>query len=504
MSDSKNDPATSGQVGPKTNDGKFREKSNIPLHSERLQQGDSPVGKGAARESRHMEKAAFRAERTGTKLTKATEKRGKQKPPKNPGALKSARRAAQYELYRYAHGKVYQAEHENVGIEAAHKTELAGERVVRGGTRFIKHRNRTRPTRRVQKWEKRDIKAKANLQYRKMAQENPALKKNAVSRFIQKNRTKKQYQKQAQRAAKSGARAAKKTALAAKRAAVLLVKSIISHPAVWLIAGIILLLVIVLQSCMGMMAGLGGGGTGAIEGTAGNADAIYAGFETELQQSIDSMETTNPGYDEYRRNIGPIGHNPAELLGFLLVCDPFPEDEMESVLRSVFDNQYTLTTRELTETRTETVPVQAGEPIGEVVATAYCACEICCGPNANGITASGTTATAGRTIAVDADNPIVPMGTQVLIDDVAYTVEDTGNLAQYGIDFDIFFATHDEALQWGRQTRTAYLAEDGETTETTEVRILEITLTVKPFAEAVAAILTPEQLEQFNSNDYTK
>ncbi len=498
-----NAPATSGQFGPKSG-GKFREKSNVRPPSERLQHGDAPPVGGTDRQARRMERSAYRAERTGAKLEKATEKRNKQKPQKNPGPIKSVRRAAQYELYRYAHGKIHQNERENVGVEAAHRTEMTAERGVRATGRFIKRRNRTRPTRRVQKWTKRDIKAKADLQYRKLAQEHPALKKNAVSRFIQKQRLKKRYQRQAQAAAKKGAKAAKKTAVTTEKIAVSVVKYVAVRPHIWLIAGIVILLIVVLQSCMGMFAGLGGSGAGAVGGTAGSADEIYTRFETELQYSIDTMETAHPGYDEYRRNIGPIAHNSAELLGFLLVCDPFPEAEMENVLRDVFDGQYTLTTREVIETRTETATVQSGEPIGEVRTTAYCACEICCGPYADGITASGTTAAVNRTIAVDAYDPIVPMGTQVFINDVAYTVEDTGNLAANNTDFDIYFATHAEAMAWGRQTVTAYLAEDGEVTTTTEHRVLEITLTVKPFAEAVATRLTPEQLAQFNQYDYTQ
>ena len=56
--------------------------------------------------------------------------------------------------------------------------------------------------------------------------------------------------------------------------------------------------------------------------------------------------------------------------------------------------------------------------------TAYCPCAICCGPYANGITASGKVAAAKHTIAVDAYNPVVPMGTKVIIEGTEYTVED--------------------------------------------------------------------------------
>ena len=36
----------------------------------------------------------------------------------------------------------------------------------------------------------------------------------------------------------------------------------------------------------------------------------YAGLENELQQEIDNIESTHPGYDEYRYDLASIGHNP--------------------------------------------------------------------------------------------------------------------------------------------------------------------------------------------------
>ena len=49
----------------------------------------------------------------------------------------------------------------------------------------------------------------------------------------------------------------------------------------------------------------------------------------------------------------------------------------------------------------------------DYILTAYCSCEKCCGKS-DGITASGTIATPGRTVAVDTTN--IPYGTTVEID----------------------------------------------------------------------------------------
>jgi len=161
-------PATSGQNVPKSGDTKFREKSNVQNPSERLHQGadaSSFADNAKKKQVQRIQKSTYRAERTGAKLETATKKRDNKKPQKAPGVIKSVRRMAQFELYRYAHGKIYQSEHENAGVEAAHRTEIAGERVAGTTKRFIQKRNRTRPARRVQKWTKRDVKAKADLAY---------------------------------------------------------------------------------------------------------------------------------------------------------------------------------------------------------------------------------------------------------------------------------------------------------------------------------------------------
>jgi len=76
--------------------------------------------------------------------------------------------------------------------------------------------------------------------------------------------------------------------------------------------------------------------------------------------------------------------------------------------------------------------------------TAYCACNYCCGKT-DGITASGTKATANRTIAAPST---FAFGTKVVINGITYTVEDRGGAIQ-GNRIDVYMDTHTEALQWG-------------------------------------------------------
>lgn len=86
--------------------------------------------------------------------------------------------------------------------------------------------------------------------------------------------------------------------------------------------------------------------------------------------------------------------------------------------------------------------------LGEFRLTAYCACEKCCGKWADGFTATGTKATAGRTIAVDQD--VIPYGSEVIINGHTYTAEDCGG-AIIGNRIDVYFDSHEEATEFGVQ-----------------------------------------------------
>jgi len=96
-----------------------------------------------------------------------------------------------------------------------------------------------------------------------------------------------------------------------------------------------------------------------------------------------------------------------------------------------------------------------GAYIGKFKITHYCACSKCCGKS-NGITATGTHATAGRTIA--ADPSVLPYGSKVMINGHIYTVEDCGG-GVGGSHIDIFCSSHSEALQKGTYYTDVYWAE---------------------------------------------
>ena len=99
------------------------------------------------------------------------------------------------------------------------------------------------------------------------------------------------------------------------------------------------------------------------------------------------------------------------------------------------------TSRSASMPRTSSTTVIDGETYK---ITAYCSCSKCCGKS-TGRTASGTYATAGRTVAAPAK---FAFGTKLNIGGNIYTVEDRGGAIQ-GNRIDIYVNSHSAALQWG-------------------------------------------------------
>ena len=167
------------------------------------------------RKSRQEQTAAskLRMERRGEKLDAAREKLAKQKPPKKPGAVKHLAHTAGHGVHGFVHGKLYEVEHENVGTEGAHRSELAMESVYRLGRRELRKAIREHPAKVVERAESKHIKATADYYYRKTVEEHPEMQEGgAVSRYLQKQKIKRQYAKQAREAARQTAKAAEGTA----------------------------------------------------------------------------------------------------------------------------------------------------------------------------------------------------------------------------------------------------------------------------------------------------
>ena len=99
---------------------------------------------------------------------------------------------------------------------------------------------------------------------------------------------------------------------------------------------------------------------------------------------------------------------------------------------------------ELPRTAPDT-PIEQTTQIWRV--TAYCPCKLCCGVHSDGITASGAKA-EGKLIAAPRS---IPFGTWIDIKGYGMAeVLDRGGAIK-GRRLDVFFPTHQKALNWGVQ-----------------------------------------------------
>lgn len=331
-----------GQSVPKDGGGKFRMESS----------------------SEQVNRAKFRMEQREAKLDKARGKLVKQKPPRKKSLIRKAAGAAGWTFHGFVHGKIYENEHENVGIEGAHRSELAAEAAGRKLYRYGKRKVREHPTKAAQRAQSKFTKATADYHFRMAAQEHPGLGDNPLSRFWRKHQLKKQYRKQfrkrAQEAAKYGGTAAAKTATVTEKAAAHTVGFVKRHPVGVLLVLACLLIVVLFQSCVSSLAPLGsgaGGGIGATTSAARDedilaAEAAYCDMEAELQAYLDSYES-NHSYDEYHFDLDEIEHDPYVLISILSVLHEgeWTLADVEGTLDDLFDRQYILTERVVTETR---------------------------------------------------------------------------------------------------------------------------------------------------------
>ena len=315
------------------------------------------------RKSRQEQTTAskLRMERRGEKLDTAREKLAKQKPPKKPGAVKRLAHTAGHGVHGFVHGKLYEVEHENVGTEGAHRSELAAESVYRFGRRKLRKAIREHPAKAVERAESKHIKATANYYYRKTVEEHPEMQESgAVSRYLQKQKIKRQYARQAREAARQTAKAAEGTASVTGKLAEKVSAYIKEHPGGLLLLMAAFLLLVVLQSCMSSLVTVGNGVVGAIGASTYaaedadllGAEAAYCALEDELQRYLDTYTRTHD-YDEYHFDLDTIEHDPYVLLS--IVCalheGEWTLDEVRGTLQMLFDRQYILTEDVVVEQR---------------------------------------------------------------------------------------------------------------------------------------------------------
>ena len=308
----------------------------------------------------------------------------------------------------FAHQKVHQVEKDNSGVEAAHKSEEAAERLHH----FVK--GRKKPKDKSARAEKRggEDQKSSRLKFSESeggtaenAAEPPLKKKQPQppptaaggeaktvgAKFYQKKQYKDAYAA-AKRGQKAGTAASKQAAAATntitEKAKAAVQEIVVQNKTLWVSIGVGILLVMVMlgafSSCGAAIQGTGSTFVGTTypskDADMKGAEEDYLELEKELDKKIkrtptdhpgyneyqyhlDPIEhdpwqltsylTTHPGYDEYRYQLDEIGHDPYQLISHLTaVYEQFTRGQVKPVIKELFKQQYLLKVWETIEIRT--------------------------------------------------------------------------------------------------------------------------------------------------------
>ena len=506
-----------------------REGAENTLRGEREQKtdksSDSTVSKKAQRKQIQKEAASKKKKesaKTRQEAESAAKRKGKLKfetadgkKPDKPGrkVIHAPADMASVKVHQLVHAS---NEDNNTGVQSAEFAEGAGETSLHVASN-AKYSHKLHKYKKAERLEKKADKTQIEELFQKSLKENPEAASNIFSRWRQKQEIKKEYA--AMKAGKSEAQAAYRTGSTVtsrvkKEFEDLTAKAFQyvtehSHIIIVILGAALLILLIsgMLSSCSALLGGSGNAVIGtsytAEDDDILGAEADYRAMEEELRRQIREMQEDDD-YDDFELHVDEIGHNPWELASLLTVLyEDYSRREVQRMLRQLFEAQYSFSSSASVETVTETRTVRVGESLGTVTTSGYCNCRICCGQWSGGPTASGVYPTANHTLAVDASNPFVPMGTKVVMNGVEYKVEDTGNFARYGVQFDVYYDSHIAASLHGHKQWECFLADDNgsntvDVTTTTTQRVLNITATNHTLTSVIANMdLTVEERERY-------
>ena len=327
-------------------------------------EGEAASGHGGQKfhtdsEQAKLHKSKLRMESREERLNKARERLAKQKPPKKPGPIKRIARIAGHETHAFLHGKVYQEERDNVGVEGGHFVERSGEAALHYGRHKVRRAIREHPAKAAARAESRYIKATADYHSRKFAQEQPEAQ-SAAARLWHRHKLKREYRRKARETAKQTAKAAEQTVSATERFVREAAAFVKRHPVGTLLALGCLLVVLTLQSCMSSMVSVGNSTLAAIAASTYKAEdadmlgaeAAYCALEDELRDYLDTYTRTHD-YDEYHFDLDDIEHDPYVLLSLVSAWHEgaWTLDEVQGTLQMLFERQYILTESVVTERR---------------------------------------------------------------------------------------------------------------------------------------------------------
>ena len=286
---------------------------------------------------------------------------------KRPSKLSHAVKASPINaVSAVSHSMVAEDSSDSVSASVSHDVIGSAE----GSARTVASVRRTlkdRPYARALKAERAADRANLKALYKEAEIKNPSWGASPLSRFQQKRAIKKAYAE-----AKAGS-AVDNTVKASELAAKAVQKSsegtskvmqfITSHKKgvlVLLAIGVLFLMFSsLLSSCSLMMSSVTSSGVMTTYPSE-DADMLaaeeqYKAKEDELQEYLDNYESTHD-YDEYHFELDGIEHDPYVLISMLTAMQEggWKIDEVESLLQTIFDRQYTLTENVEVETRYRT------------------------------------------------------------------------------------------------------------------------------------------------------
>lgn len=267
------------------------------------------------------------------------------------------------------HREIAKNEEDNVGVQATHQTEQAAETAYHA-VDYAMYGHKMKAYDKAEKLVKKSDKANVNALYQKFKKDNPTASSNPLSRWQQKQAIKKEYA--AMRAGKGGKAAASGAGKGAKKGTQKAADGLknlgqnlvnmANKKVLFIILGIAILVMILagmFSSCTAMF-NAGGQVMVGTSFTAEDEDILgseedYTGMENDLREEIDNIESTHPGYDEYRYHLDEIGHNPYELAAYLTVkYEAYTREQVQAEIARLFEEQYEVTLEQEIEIRTRT------------------------------------------------------------------------------------------------------------------------------------------------------
>lgn len=288
-----------------------------------------------------------------------------------------------HEAAAFLHKKEQESEQENTAVEGTHRAELAAEGIFRNSARISSIVMEKRCFRKAGAVNTSEYKNRLQFGFPsgepemlgKPVKETEQAEKRKIRKYQQKQRIKKSYQKTKWRQ-RTVAETIRSTGTVFEKAKRIVATFFQKQKGMFGVAAVLVLFLVMVSSGLSSCGAVIQGASPTVIGTTYPStdidiyavEAAYVALENALDQQINNMESTHPGYDEYRYQVDEISHNPYHLISYLTVIhQEFIYYQVKDILAELFSEQFRLTVEEIVETRTRTETHTSTNPVtGEV------------------------------------------------------------------------------------------------------------------------------------------